>query len=108
PERLLIIRCRNSEELLFAFEESLKSKVLSAVSGEIGELDFALSRRLQLAAAESGTSLILLRPARFGAEPSAAATRWRARACPGGWSLALFRCRGGRPGHWRFPAETAA
>jgi protein ImuA len=105
PKRLLIARCRESEELLFAFEEALKSKALSAVFGEIGELDFSLSRRLQLAAAETGTPLILLRPARFGAEPSAAVTRWRAVSCPGGWSLTLFRCRGGRPGHWRMPAN---
>jgi protein ImuA len=106
PQRLLIGRCRDSEELLFAFEEALKSKALSAVFGEIGELDFSLSRRLQLAAAETGTTLILLRPARFGAEPSAAVTRWRAESHPGGWSLTLFRCRGGRPGHWRLPQDT--
>lgn len=100
PARLLIARCRDSDELLYTFEEGLKSKALSAVFGEIGELDFAASRRLQLAAAEAGATLVLLRPARFGAEPSAAVTRWRAESCPGGWSLTLFRCRNGRPGHW--------
>jgi protein ImuA len=105
PGRLLMARCRDAEELLFAFEEGLKSKALAAVFGEIGELDFALSRRLQLAAADAGATLILLRPARFGAAPSAAVTRWRAEACPGGWSLTLFRCRGGRPGHWRMAAK---
>jgi protein ImuA len=100
PARLLIARCRDSDELLYTFEEGLKSKALSAVFGEIGELDFAVSRRLQLAAAEAGATLILLRPARFGAEPSAAVTRWRAESSPGGWSLTLFRCRNGRLGHW--------
>lgn len=101
PGRLLVVRCRNAEELLFAFEEGLKSKALSAVFGEIGELDFALGRRLQLAASSAGSTLVLLRPARFAAEPSAAVTRWRAESGPDGWSLTLFRCRGGRPGHWR-------
>ena len=101
PARLLIARCRDAEELLFAFEEGLKFQALSAVFGEIGELDFTLGRRLQLAAADAGVNLILLRPARFGAEPSAAVTRWRVASCPGGWSLTLFRCRGGNPGHWR-------
>jgi protein ImuA len=105
PERLIIAHCRNSEELSMAFEEGLKSKSLPAVFGEIGELDFALSRRLQLAAAEAGATLVLLRPSRFGAEPSAAVTRWRAEACPGGWTLTLFRCRNGRPGHWRMSAK---
>lgn len=105
PARLLIARCRISDELLFVFEECLKSKALSAVFGEIGELDFALSRRLQLAAAETGATLVLLRPARFGGEPSAAVTRWRAASCPGGWALTLFRCRNGRPGHWPMSAK---
>jgi protein ImuA len=101
PGRLLTVRCRNADELLFAFEEGLKSSAVAAVFGEIGELDFSLSRRLQLAASATGSTLILLRPARFAAEPSAAVTRWRAEAGPDGWSLTLFRCRGGRPGHWR-------
>jgi protein ImuA len=101
PARLLLANCRSSDELLYVFEESLKSKAISVIFGEIGELDFSLCRRLQLAASEAGATLILLRPARFGAEPSAAVTRWRAESCPGGWSLTLFRCRGGRPGHWR-------
>lgn len=105
PGRLLMARCRSSEEVLYVFEECLKNNVLSAVFGDIGELDFALSRRLQMAAAESGTTLILLRPARFGGEPSAAVTRWRAVSCPGGWALTLFRCRNGRPGHWLMPEK---
>jgi len=101
PARLLAVHCRSAEELLFTFEEGLRSNALAVVFGDIGEVDFGLSRRLQLAAAGAGTSLILLRPARFAAEPSAAVTRWRAEACPGGWSLTLFRSRSGRTGHWR-------
>jgi protein ImuA len=107
PGRLLMARCRDSDELLFACEEGLKSNALAAILGEIGELDFSLSRRLQLATAETGATLFLLRPARFADEASAAVTRWRAESRPGGgWSLTLFRCRGGRPGHWQMPAET--
>jgi protein ImuA len=101
PGRLLLVRCRDPDDLLFAFEEAIKSKCLSVVLGEIGALDFSSSRRLQLAAAASGTGLILLRPARFAAVPSAAVTRWRAEAAPDGWSLTLFRCRGGRPARWQ-------
>ncbi len=105
PGRLLIARCRISEEVLYVFEECLKNNALSAIFGDIGELDFALSRRLQMAAAESGTTLVLLRPARFGGEPSAAVTRWRAVSRPRGWALTLFRCRNGRPGHWLMPEK---
>jgi protein ImuA len=105
PARLLIARCRDSGELLYTFEEGLKSKALLAVFGEIGELDFAVSRRLQLAAADTGTTLILLRPARVGGEPSAAVTRWRAEARPGSWTLTLFRCRNGRARHWLMTSD---
>lgn len=101
PSRLIIARCRDSESNLFAVEEACKSNRIKIISTDIGDVDFSLSRRLQLAAAETGATLILLRPARFEAAPSAAVTRWHAESQPGGgWSLALFRSRGGRPGQW--------
>lgn len=105
PARLLVARSQSSYETLYICEEGLKTKALSSIFSEIGEVDFTLSRRLQLAAAEAGVTLILLRPARFGGEPSAAVTRWRAVSCPGGWALTLFRCRNGRPGHWLMPEK---
>lgn len=105
PSRLILARCRNSSEILYTIEEGLKSNILSCVFGEISEVSFTVSRRVQLAAAETGTTLILLRPARFGGAPSAAVTRWRAESRPGGWSLTLFRCRTGRPGYWPMVAK---
>lgn len=108
PGRLLLVSCRSAEELLPVFEDAMTSKALSVVLGDIGALDFSLSRRLQLAAAATGTGLILLRPARYAADASAAVTRWQAAVRPGGWSLALFRCRGGRPAAWRMPDEARA
>ena len=101
PSRLIMAKCQNSSEVLFALEESFKSKSICVIFGDIGEINFSLSRRLQLAAAETGSTLLLLRPSRFEPVPSAAATRWRAECRPGGgWSLSLFRCRSGQPGHW--------
>lgn len=105
PGRVLRAICRSSDEIMFVLEEAIKSHAVKMVIGEIGEIDFSLSRRLQLAAAATGATLILLRPARYGAAPSAAATRWRAESCPGGWALTLFRCRSGRPGHWLMPSD---
>lgn len=105
PAQVLIARCQTSDEVLYTCEEGIKSNSLSSLFAEIGELDFAVSRRLQLAAADTGGTLILLRPARFGGDPSAAVTRWRAASCAGGWSLTLFRCRNGRPGHWPMPQD---
>lgn len=100
PSRLLVARCRTSSDVLFTIEESCKFNDIKFLSADLGDVDFSLSRRLQLAAAETGTTLLLLRPARFEAAPSAAVTRWHAKAQPGGWSLTLFRSRGGRLGHW--------
>jgi len=100
PDRLVGARCRNSDEVLLVIEESCKSNAIKFLYADIGEVDFSLSRRLQLAAAEAGTTLFLLRPARFEPAPSAAVTRWHAESRPGGWSLTLFRSRGGRVGHW--------
>ena len=101
PNRLVVARCRDYSDLLFAIEESCKYSSISAISADIGQVNFSISRRLHMAAAEAGCTLLLLRPGRFMGEPSAAVTRWQAASNPGGgWSLRLFRCRAGRPGQW--------
>ena len=123
PGRLLIARCRTGQDTLWALEEGLHCPALAAVVGEVGDLGFGPSRRLQLAAAASGIPLFLLRPYRRGWDesglpPSAAVTRWRieaAQSSPAGtgplqtmitmigrprWRLALLRCRGGKPRLW--------
>ena len=112
PGRLLLVETRNDTDALWAMEEALKPDAAPAVvAGAIeGRLDLTMSRRLNLAAATSGTPLLLLRsPAAAGT--SAAATRWRVAAAPAGrdrfgafagacWSVALERCRNGRGGQW--------
>ncbi len=105
PGRLLVALCPSSGDLLFAIEEGLNAGTLCGVVGEIGDLDFTLTRRLHLAAAAQDIPLLLLRPLRCYAQASAAVTRWQAAALPGGgWMLDLLRCRGGRPGRWRIEA----
>jgi protein ImuA len=96
--RLIFARCLEPADLLFALEEGLRCSDLVAVVGEVAAVDFVSSRRLQLAAQTSGSTLLLLRPAQEAAEASAAATRWKissvaAEIC----ELQLLRCRGGRP-----------
>lgn len=98
PGRLLFARCRSGTEVLAALEDGLRCPALAATVGEIAELDFTMSRRLQLAAASSGMLVLLLRPNLVSA--SAALTRWRVESCPGGQIISLIRCRGGRPGRW--------
>ncbi len=98
PGRLVLARCRTATEVLAALEDGLRCPGLVAAAGEIAELDFTISRRLQLAAAASGVTLLLLRPNLVAA--SAAFTRWRIESRPGACSISLVRCRGGQPGQW--------
>jgi protein ImuA len=104
PGRLIFVHCRAPSSALAAIEDGLRCTGLAAVAGEIGAVDFTASRRLQLAAAALGGTLLLLRPARFAATASAAVTRWRVAACPGGGrTVELLRCRAGQPGRWELP-----
>ena len=101
PARLLFVHAQASSALTFSLEESCKYKSVGSIVADIGDIDFSVSRRLQIAAAETGKTLLLLQPARLMDQPSAAVTRWHATSESGGvWSLALFRCRGGRPTQW--------
>jgi protein ImuA len=110
--KLIVIHARTDKDALWALEETLRSQARPAlVAGAIeGRLDLTAGRRLNLAAAESGTPLILLRTANTVGS-TAAATRWRIASAPaardryGGlaesrWRATLERCRNGRPGQW--------
>ncbi len=84
PGDLVVARARTDAEALWAVEEGLRSPALAAVLGEVHAVDFAASRRLQLAAASSGVTALLRRPGRSPLPASAAATRWRIAPAPGG------------------------
>jgi protein ImuA len=84
PERLVLVEAPRAADRAWAFEEALRSGVLCAVLGELGDPGFVSSRRLQLAAG-SGTTGLLLVQGRAPASPSAARSRWRvasARSAP--------------------------
>jgi protein ImuA len=110
-ERLLIARVARPVDALFAMEEALKCRALSAVIAELGEApDLTATRRLALAAKDHGGLGLILRHASSDA-PSAARTRWQVAAAPsvqdefGGlgrtaFSLELTRNRRGPCGNW--------
>ena len=87
-----------------------RERAPAMVAGAVaGGLDLTISRRLNLAAGPQRTPLVLLRAACARSGTSAAATRWRIAAAPAArdrfgafahwrWSVALERCRNGRPG----------
>lgn len=119
PERLVFALPPSDVECLWAMEEALRSQAFAAVIGEIdgrsSALDLTATRRLQLAAEESGTPVLLFTGhAKQGG--SVAVTRWQVAAASSGavpyvdekemlpgaprWQLALTRARGGQPASW--------
>lgn len=52
PSRIIFVDVHKVKDALWVIEEGLKCKSLSAVIGEVGELTFIQSRRLQLAVEE--------------------------------------------------------
>ncbi|MGE4048794.1 MAG: ImuA family protein [Acetobacteraceae bacterium] len=120
PHRVVFTEA--GRDVLPAMEEGLRHTGLASVVGEVaGRLTLVASRRLQLAAEQSGVLAVVLRRSRsFNDpvldEPSAAVTRWRVTALPSPpvlpqapatpglgrarWRLELTRCRGGEPGSW--------
>jgi protein ImuA len=110
-ERLLVVRVARPIDALFAAEEALKCRALSAVVAEVsGEPNLTATRRLGLAACEGGGLGLLLRHTLSDA-PSAAFTRWQVAAAPstpdefGGlgataFHLSITRNRRGPCGAW--------
>jgi protein ImuA len=83
PASLIIVQARNARESLWSMEEALKCPTLAAVIAEIWALekayDLTASRRLVLAAQQSGTPGLMLAPAMAGGAKllsSAAETRF--------------------------------
>jgi protein ImuA len=83
PEQLLTVAAARPRDLLWAMEEALRCRAIGAVIGEWrhGEIDPVTTRRLSLAAAESGALALLLRAAP-PTDASTAATRWIVGAAP--------------------------
>lgn len=112
PRSLFLVDARNRADALWAMEQGLRSRQLTAVVGEIDQLGLVEGRRLALAAEAGGATALILRAASPVGEPSAAWTRWQIGAAPAGpgpygqglgsqrWAVSLARCRGGPPRDW--------
>lgn len=110
PEHVLVINVARTRDLLWAMEEALRCRAVTAVIGELRHqpIDAVAARRLSLAAADHNSLALLLRasPAR---STSTAATRWIVEAArsrplfgPGSprWRAQLTRNRHGPNGEW--------
>jgi protein ImuA len=85
PNQLILVKTRKADDTLAAANDILAcphvGAVLLEIRGQPKALDLVASRRLSLAAGESGVSAILLRE-QARAEPSAALTRWEVASAP--------------------------
>ena len=135
PDRVIHVEAGDDKSVLACMEEGLRHDGLGAVVGDIARLPMTASRRLHLAAKESGTIAIALRRWRrqseasdFG-QPTAAMTRWRVSVLPSAtlpvpgvacarWLIELIRARAGESldieleacdgsGHLGLPADMA-
>jgi protein ImuA len=112
PDRVIYVEAGDEKSVLACFEEGLRHGGLRAVVAEVAQLSMTASRRLQLAAENSGSIGIAVRrwrrqteAADFG-QPTASVTRWRVSVLPSTplpvpgvgrarWLLELIRCRAG-------------
>lgn len=113
PERVLYAQGTTDKELLAMCEDALRDGALACVVAEVKAADQTATRRLQLAASEGKTPMLLYRRyRRYGQCPltdlSLACTRWRIGSLAssplsmpgvgrGRWSVELVRQRGGPP-----------
>jgi protein ImuA len=113
PDRIIFIDLHKEKEILWAMEEALKCKGLSAVIGEMHELSFTASRRLQLAVEQSQVTGFVLRRDPRHLNTTACIARWKITSLPSEladgmpglgfprWNAELLKIRNGRPGSWK-------
>lgn len=112
PNRFLFIDLQNEKEVLWTLDESLKCDALSAVVGELKDIDFNISRRFQLCVERSKVTGFILRRHKQNLETSASASRWKITPLPSEtfenlpgvglpkWRVELIRVKNGKPAGW--------
>ena len=113
PDQLIFIDLKRERDVLWAMEEALKCKGLSAVIGELGEINFTQTRRLQLAAEQSRVTGFVLRSDAKKLSATACVARWNITHLPSElekgmpgvgfprWNVELLKVRNGNPGSWK-------
>jgi len=112
PDRVIFVNLTRDKEVLWVMEEALKCAGLAAVIGEMREIDFKQSRRLQLAVEQSRVTGFVLRNRSDKMGSTACAARWKIKPLPSEpvdglpglgfprWQVELLRVRNGQPGNW--------
>jgi protein ImuA len=111
PERFIFIDLKKEKDVMWAMDEALKCGAVSAVIGEMKDISFTTSRRLQLAVEQSHVTGFILRHSSH-LHPTACVSRWRITSLPSeaidelpgvgfpAWRVELLRIRNGRTGAW--------
>jgi len=113
PDHVIFIDLQKEKQVLWAMEEALKCGALTAVVGELHEIDFTASRRLQLAVEQSQVTGFIIRRNLNKLNTTACISRWRISSLPSeaiddlpgvgwpAWRVELLRIRNGKPGAWK-------
>lgn len=113
PDKIIFIDLRKEKDICWAMEEALKCNGLSAVIGEMPELSFTASRRLQLAVEHSQVTGFILRNNLQAINATTCVTRWKITSLPSAlpgdmpgvgfprWNVELLKVRNGTPGKWQ-------
>lgn len=112
PHQVLTIEVQRQKDVMWVMEESLKCPALTAVIGEVAQLDFTASRRLQLAVEQSNVTGFVLQTTQKKVNTTACVARWSIEPAisesvgdlPGvgfpKWKVELHKVRNGRAGIW--------
>jgi len=113
PHQVIFISLHKDKDTLWVMEEALKCPGITAVVGELGEMDFKQSRRFQLAVENSRVTGFVLRNAANKLSSTACAARWQVRSLPSTdlnglpglgflrWQVDLLKVRNGQIGSWQ-------
>jgi protein ImuA len=112
PDRIIFVHLTKDKDALWVMDEALKCEGITAVVGELNELNFKQSRRLQLAVEQSRITGFILRNRLANLGSTACAARWEIKSLPSEtvddlpglgfprWEVELSRVRNGKPGKW--------
>lgn len=93
-ERLLLVEAASAAHARWAARQALASGSCDVVLLWLADADMGALRRLQLAAEENATPLVLLRPDSLARQPSPAVLRLALAARPGGVDVRILKRRG--------------
>ncbi|MFM9911046.1 MAG: ImuA family protein [Chitinophagaceae bacterium] len=113
PDKFIFVDLQREKEILWVMEEALKCEGLAAVIGEVKELSFTASRRLQLAVEQSRVTGFVIQQNPRKLNTTACISRWKITSLaseleysmPGvgfpRWNIDLLKVRNGKPGNWQ-------